>query len=280
MLSRMKNSELDYKIKSLAQQERELLREVLEYIKEADTRRIYLDLAFPSMFSYLVEGCGYSAGAAQRRIDAARLLRIEPQLAEKIQSGEINLGQVSLLQKAIREKDKIAKVTSEEKRNLIAKLSQKTLPQTQRIISSELELEIKECPRETYQKNESVRLEVTLTKEQWEKLKEARELASNATQSNDWSVLFEYLADRLIRQKKSTATVAVKSVTLKRAILNRDQSCQFQSEGKICGSRWNLNIDHIRPRWAGGGNAKDNLRVLCQKHNNHLYRQQTGMRLK
>jgi hypothetical protein len=211
MTSYLTNRDLDQKIRSIAKQERELLRQALEYIKEADTRSLYLDFAYPNLFDYLVTGCGYSAGAAQRRIDAARLIKIEPKLADKIESGEINLGQVSILQKAIREKNKIRKVTSDEKKELIAKLTNKTNAETQKLVAQELDIELKEKPKETHQKNESVRLEVTFTAEQWALLTKARELASNATHSNDWSVLFEYLAKKEIRQKEgSTATVAVK----------------------------------------------------------------------
>ncbi len=91
MISQLKNNELDAKIKSLAQKERELLNEVLIHISEADRRRLYLDLAYPSLFSYLTEACGYSAASAQRRIDAARLIPSAPMILDKIKTGEISL---------------------------------------------------------------------------------------------------------------------------------------------------------------------------------------------
>ncbi len=277
----LQNHELDQKIKALAKEERELLREVIEHIREADMRRLYLGFAHPSLFEYLVKGCGYSAGSAQRRIDAARLLAAEPALAGKIESGDINLSQVSLLQKAIRQKDKSRKsknhvVTNEEKRDLIAKICNKSSCETQKIIAQDLNIKIMESPKETHQKDESVRLEVTLTKEQWQKLEKARALASNATQSNDWGSVLEYLAEKLIRQKEgSTATMAVK-----KQVLQRDQGCQYQdkSSGRVCGSQWNLHVDHVQPKWANGTGEKENLQILCQKHNHHRYRQQTGVR--
>jgi hypothetical protein len=277
MISRLTNTELNDKIKTLAQKEREALREVLEHIKEADTRSLYLDFAFPNMFDYLVKGCGFSEGAAQRRIDAARLIKIAPQLADKIESGEINLGQVSIVQKAIRQKDKTAKVTLDEKKQLIAKLANKTSVETQKLVAQELDLEIKESPKETHQKNESVRLEVTFTAEQWAVITRARELAANATHSNDWSELFVYLGKKEIRQKEgSAATVAVK-----KQVLQRDQSCRYRESksGRLCGSRWNLHVDHIQPRWAGGSDDQENLQILCQKHNHHRYREQAGLKV-
>ncbi len=326
-ISRLTNYDLDRRIKSLAQQEREILCEVLEHIKEADSRRLYLDLAYSSLFSYLVESCGYSAGAAQRRIDAARLLKVEPKLIEKIESGEVSLGQLTLVQHGLREKSKTAEVTVEEKQNLISQLSHKSTAETQVLIAQELDLEIKKSTKEIRQKDESVCLQITLTKEQWQKLEKARYLASNATQSNDWATLLEYLSDKLIKQKegsnkpkvpavkeveikravtkttatgevnakqvtaKDTATADVKTtkqaepkstatMAVKKSVLKRDQSCQYKdhSTGKVCASRWNLHFDHVQPRWAGGSNDKENLRVLCAKHNHHIYRHQTRIK--
>jgi hypothetical protein len=83
----------------------------------------------------------------------------------------------------------------------------------------------------------------------------------------------------------STATVAVNSVynekvlktvtpRLKREILNKDQFCQFKDvkSGRQCGSKFFLEIDHIRPRWAKGENTPENLRVLSKNHNIFRYR--------
>ncbi len=274
MISKLNNKELDQKIKSLARAENRLLSLVIEHIKEADRRKLYLDFNYPNLYDYLVKECGYPGGSAQRRIDAARLLAIEPMLKAKIESGEINLSQTTLLQKAFREK---SGTTLEQKRSLIAKISDMTVAETQVHISKALNIKIKEQTKVTHQKDESVRLEFTLTKEQWESLQKAKDLASNATQSNDLGTLIKYLSDRFIKQKEgSTATVAVK-----KKVLQRDQSCQYKDHKTqtLCGSRWNLHIDHIKPKWAGGTDEIENLRVLCQKHNHHVYHQQAGIKM-
>jgi len=343
-LTRLNNHDLDLKIKSLAHTERKLLSTVISHIKEAEARKLYFDYGYPNLFEYLVKACGYPGGSAQRRIDAARLLAIEPKLSSKIESGEINLAQTTILQRAIREKNKTNKVTLEQKRKLIEKISDKSSAETQILISKELDIQLKEKPKETHQKDESVRLEITLTKEQWQKLQKARDLASNATQSKDWSVLLEYLSDKLIKQKEgsglvvsnnertgsevnkrkssealvngregiqsnkkaiqqsvfvdatvvsgkgnqrknhSDATMAVAEPIpqkIRKSILRRDQCCQYKDPRthQLCGSRWNLHIDHIQPKWAGGTDCKENLRILCQKHNHHVYRQQAGIKV-
>ncbi len=200
----LKNSELDSKIKTLAQKEREILYDVLLHINEADRRRLYLELAFPSLFAYLTEGCGYSAAAAQRRIDAARLMNSVPQVIHKIKSGEISLSQVSLLQKSIREKNKAGnqRVLPETKREIIENLCAKSMPESQVLIARSLDLEIKASPKESHQKDASVRLELSFSKEQWEQLVCARELLSNSVGSNDWTEMFTYLAKRAVQKKR------------------------------------------------------------------------------
>jgi 5-methylcytosine-specific restriction endonuclease McrA len=44
--------------------------------------------------------------------------------------------------------------------------------------------------------------------------------------------------------------------------------CQFRlANGEICGSTYQLEIDHIRPRAAGGPSTVENCRLACRSHN-------------
>ncbi len=44
--------------------------------------------------------------------------------------------------------------------------------------------------------------------------------------------------------------------------------CTFiGKDNKRCNSTWGLEIDHVKPFAKGGGNTKDNLRLLCGRHN-------------
>ncbi len=307
MPQHLTNQELDSSLKKLANREREVLHEILQHICEVDRRRLFLDFAYPSLFSYLTEACGYSPAAAQRRIDGARLMSAIPEVGEKIESGEMNLSQVSLMQKAIRQSDK--SISINDKKEIVSAILNKTVEQSEKILARSFNLPIKESPHVTHQKDESVRLELTLTKEQWEKLLQARELLSSTTHSNDWTNLFEYFADRVIQQKKgpaitkgpcsrknsnapkpaSAAEVKARqpsaarthlSIRAKKQILARDKSCQYKDKltGKICGTKWNLQIDHLQPVWAGGDNHPENLRVMCQRHNNFIYQNQASIR--
>ncbi|MBL7670085.1 MAG: HNH endonuclease, partial [Bdellovibrionaceae bacterium] len=56
-------------------------------------------------------------------------------------------------------------------------------------------------------------------------------------------------------------------------ILSPNLGCQFKDSrtGKICGSKHFLQVDHVHPRFAGGGNEPFNLRPMCSSHNKFRY---------
>ncbi|QLY24459.1 HNH endonuclease [Bdellovibrio sp. KM01] len=195
--------ELDERMKTLAQRERDLLHDVLLTIKEIDSRKTYLELGFGSLFDYLVKGVGYSEGSAQRRIDAARLIREIPAVADKIQSGELKLNQISLVQKAAREifKNQSVKVTAEQKLQVFEDLCGKSHSESQFQVAAFFELPVVQSAQQKVQADESVRVEFTLSKESFEKIKRAQELLSHSLNTQDLGQFLEYLSEKVIRQK-------------------------------------------------------------------------------
>ncbi|WP_413570103.1 HNH endonuclease [Bdellovibrio sp. HCB117] len=304
-ISKMTNNELDSRIKTLASNERKLLKSILFTISEIDGRRSYLELGYPSLFDYLTKEVGYSGGSAQRRIDAARILREIPETAEKIESGEIKLNQISMLQRAAREvaKERNVEVSAHDKKELLSQIANRGHEETQKEIASYFDLPVIEAPVSKVQADESVRLEFTLTKEQYEKLKQAQALLAHSSSSSDIPNFIEHICDKIITQKTKvrplknenadessndasvenfvTATVAV-SNRVKKLMLAKQPCCQFKipSTGKICGSTWLLQVDHIQPRWSGGDNSLENLQVLCAQHNRLKYRMESGLRFR
>ncbi len=291
---------LDQSLINYVKKEKEVLKEILSHIAEVDRRRLYLSIGYSSLYVYLTERMGYDGGSAQRRLDAARLSLVVPEVIEDINQGEITLSQVTFLQKSLRQA-KDQKISAQTKAEILESIKHKSLEQTQVQIAQALNITIKEAPKVKHQADESVRLEVTLTKSQWEKIKTMRELLSNTLPTGEWDQVLEYLATRVIEQKTKTdqkrevgsasgqnqitkqtqiASVKYLSAKLKQAVLRRDQCCQYKDKrsGKLCASRWRLHPDHIQPLWAGGAHTLENLQALCANHNQERYRQQAGIR--
>ena len=85
---------------------------------------------------------------------------------------------------------------------------------------------------------------------------------------------FPYLS----KIKKENQTLTPKT---RKLVLQKDGCCQYKDplSGKICGSTFNLEVDHKQPRWADGSHALDNLQALCKGHNNLKYKKEMNLRL-
>ncbi len=140
-----------------------------------------------------------------------------------------------------------------------------------------------------------------------ELLNAARALLSHAHPGATLAEVIASLAERYVKQKtggKSTAVTSADMTTtdatsmtatsmtvnsaaevatsqnkpvpasIKKAILRESEGCQFRDPktGKICGSGHFPQVDHLQPRFAGGGNEPANLRHLCSQHNQYRYR--------
>jgi len=293
----MKFKEIDLKLKDLVRNERKITAEIISVICDIDKRKLFLELGSSSLFAYLTKKIGYSASAAQRRIEAARLSKEIPEIKEKLKSGTINLSTITLVTQGLREKAKNSIVTLESKKALILKIENKNTQQAQKILAEELDLPIVNLEKTKIQKDESIRIELTLSKVQNEKLERVRQLTSHIDAGLNWSELIEQLADFYLNKKtvtKRTSDTVVKNskehnvsynryipLTLRRKIFERDRSCQWKhSKAKeICGSKHQLEIHHQKAIWAGGISSEDNLQLLCRAHNAYTYRNEAQIKL-
>lgn len=294
-LQSFSNDLLLERFSKLVKTERKITHLVLECIAEIDRRELHLSMAFPSLFDYLTQAHGYSNGAAQRRISAARLLQEVPQVANKIEEGKLTLSQIACATQNIRlsEKKFAAKMTAEDKLELLEKIESRNFAETQAILAKELKVEAPAQERLQHHADGSVTITMTLTKEQYQDWRQASELASHSLPNRKWSETAHYLAKKEIarRIEIKRASPVRKSPSrnprqirpnLRKELLS-DRSlgspvhgggCVYEDPrtGKVCGSRHLPQIDHIVPVHLGGGNDPGNLRVLCAFHNRFRYR--------
>lgn len=85
-LRNLNDSELLNRTRHLVDEERRITTSLLHHLREIETRKLFLERGFASLFEYLVQGFDYSEAAAQRRISAMRLLKELPEIENKIQS--------------------------------------------------------------------------------------------------------------------------------------------------------------------------------------------------
>ena len=114
-VKKLSNQQLLSQTKFLVQKERNTHIQVLHHLGEIDSRKLYLELGFSSLFDYAVKELGYSEGAAYRRIKAMKLCRDLPDTESRLQSGKLSLSSASQLQAFFEKQAKKIKVEKTKK---------------------------------------------------------------------------------------------------------------------------------------------------------------------
>ena len=258
-LSHVANKILLSNTKKLAGAEREATVGLLHHLKEIDKRKLYCDLKYSSLFAYCVQELGYSEGAAQRRIVAARALAEMPEIEKKIKDGSLNLTNISLVNQIIDDPIQKREVFKEVE-NLTKKECEQKL----------FEISGKELiPDKTKRiSKDKIQVAVVLSEETMELVERIKALLGKNIEMDE---LVQFMAKEAIKSVEKTKFKQAKPrhslspakvgraipAALKREIYARDKKCSN------CGSIHNLNYDHILPYSMGGPTTRENLRLLC-----------------
>jgi phage repressor protein C with HTH and peptisase S24 domain len=134
-------------------------------------------------------------------MQAARLLHRNPQIAIKLEAGVLNLSQLIKVEQSLKQEKKSGKAVSQEvTQNILAKLENKSGFETAKILACELDQPAKTSQKVKPQKDDSVRMEFTLRKEQYETLKKAQSLVSHSVPDNDFAEVITFLAESYIKK--------------------------------------------------------------------------------
>ncbi len=90
-LKYISNDDLLFRTAKFVQTESKIMHLVLSHILEIMNRKLYADLGFDSMYTMMTKKYGYSEASAIRRIDAAKLLRLVPEVADRLKSGMLGI---------------------------------------------------------------------------------------------------------------------------------------------------------------------------------------------
>jgi hypothetical protein len=277
-LIQLSDQQLHSNTKSLASEERLVQLELLHHLLEVERRKLFLSLGFGSLFDYVVKELKYSESSAYRRIQTMKLLRDLPQVEEKLAQGSLTLTAASQLQSLFKKED----VTDDIKLELVKEAENKSSLDVERQIlqfqgaTSQPQEKIKQVSAEM------VELKLTIPTELKEKLDQLRLQFSHVNPEMSYIALLEHLCDKALPKMKpqSTATPAPEVKTepqgrhipaaMKREVWERDGGCCSYTDantGKRCGSKFQLQYDHIEPYALGGSTEPENLRILCAQHN-------------
>ena len=86
----------------LVEHERGITILVLRHLREIETRRLFADLGYSSMFEYCIKRLRYSEAEALPRLRSARLMTELPEIEKQIEEGSLNVTNLSKIQSFVR----------------------------------------------------------------------------------------------------------------------------------------------------------------------------------
>lgn len=104
-IKKLNDSALLDEVKSLVRREKEIVVQVIEYLKEIELRQLHLARGYSSMFAFTTDFLGYSEAKAHIRIQAARLTQVLPEAKNLLENGKISLSVVATAQTHIRKEN-------------------------------------------------------------------------------------------------------------------------------------------------------------------------------
>jgi 5-methylcytosine-specific restriction endonuclease McrA len=223
---------LDQKLYSQVQTERKITHEILLMIQTMDILQSYRKLGYYSLFDYLVRRFGYSEGAANRRISAARLLRQVPEIAPQIQEGKLNLSQLAQAQTAINQQEKKTrkKISREKKKEALASLIGKNSFETKKSLIQDFENFIPPKPRVIPTKNKKVQVHLEFDESDWTKIQSLLSHMSHKVPDKKVESALLYWASEI--EKKKLATQVKQETRLEKIEASRCQMQDIQDKNK------------------------------------------------
>jgi len=307
-LKNLSNHELHLQTKSKAETERLSTMQVLWHLRENERRMLYAEMGYRDLKEYCVKELKYSEGSAWRRISAMRLLQEVPEVEVKIQSGDLNLTQVSMARAHFRE----VKATAPEKREILLELENQSTKSTERILAERKPEDLVMRVAESEKAKRGQKLEVTLildeelqkeleeiqvllgkphsklellklmTKQTLERLKQQeKKMSQPKPPSANIQSSTERKAQPLRRRTAARSAEISRyiPVATEREVRVRDQHrCQYRDpiSGLQCEARFYLQTEHKVPFGKGGDHKLENLQLLCANHNRLRAVQQFG----
>jgi 5-methylcytosine-specific restriction endonuclease McrA len=218
-----------------SQGERELSLEVIKLLREVESRRLFLELGFGSMFDYATKELGYEESAANRRISASRLIREIPEAEEKIREGKLTLSNIVQAQVFFRNEEKIHKTkpTPEQKREVLSLLENKSTRAAQKALFelSPQQVNLKEVVKQVTSCHTEVKL--VIGEDLREKLEKLKLLLSHKNPKMNYSELIEELASIALKKLNPIHTKIAETGETKADLPTKNKS--FERHTKTTG---------------------------------------------
>ena len=199
--SRFSSEELLTRTKTLISIERKTTLSIIECLEEIQRRRLYAELGFSSLWEFATKYLGLSEGAAQRRIQAMRLVRDEPTAKTALENGSLSLSNAAKIQSFIQKEEKQGRtVDTKAVIEKVDSMSQRECEKTLFELSPE---PIADDSTRTVSKNDDRELKFVVSREIYDELQELKGLLAHQMPDASYAQLLKFLLkETLPRVKK------------------------------------------------------------------------------
>jgi 5-methylcytosine-specific restriction endonuclease McrA len=319
-LGQVSDRDLLTQVQLAAQAERRATAHLIALLMELDVRRLYLGEGCSSLFTYCTQVLHFAEHAAYNRIEAARAARRYPVILELLEAGAVTLTTVRLLAPHLtpeNHREVLECARHKSKRDvelLVAGLSPgpdvppmvRKLPtpaagaapkpgtaEQQRAANDGVPAsvaslsgfrekrpaELKPLAPERY------KIQVTVCRETYEKLRRAQDLLRHTVPDGDPAIIFDRALSLLVTElertkigttdrpravRRANATSRHIPAAIRRTIWQRDGGrCAFMGANGRCTETGFLEYHHVVPFAAGGETSARNLELRCRAHNQY-----------
>jgi hypothetical protein len=248
--------------------------ELIGLLNKIDSSRGFVELGYPSLFSYVHRCLGLSEASTQALILVSRAAKKAPALIAAIAAGEITVSKAKTIAKVLNERNQeqwLAMARSSSTRELEKAVA-------------DVRPEAPKPEKLRAQGKEWSRLEISLDEETIRALHRARELlAQKKKKAVSLADLVKFLALEFVRKEDPVEKADRNAARIihgndytaaKHEVYRRDRgSCQFiLPNGEKCGARQWVDLHHKIPRAEGGSDSSENLITLCSAHHRFMHR--------
>lgn len=234
-LRHLTDHQLKLDTQNLVQSERALLTQILYHLKEINSRKLYSDYGYKSLFEYACKELKYSSDQTFRRIEAMKLLTELPELANKIDSGELSLSNINQAQKHFKQEVTISK---EQKFEILEMLSYKSVREGQKEL---LKIQdVKPLPEETKKQITPTHTHVSfcMSEELEAKLEHLKSLLGPKSYTLSMADLIEHMAElataklteKKFGKKMISSRIALRCADRTDSILEIDDNSMAKNE--------------------------------------------------
>ncbi len=198
------NEALISELHILVFQERTLSLRVIAFLREVQCRSLHIEMGYVSLFTFCVEELKYSEGAAYYRINTMQIVEEMPEIKQAIETGELSMTTLSMVQSACKAKKKKTKIKVElkDKRELLEAVKGKSKKQTEAILHDHFpELRSSAKPEsEKKLSDDLIGIFFNADPELMKKFKEIKDLTAHQNPSPSYQELFHMMSDFMLER--------------------------------------------------------------------------------